>query len=360
MTSTREKVQRYIDIAKRNAQDYVVIVLGNVKNLTGNFKDFEKGTTVISEYYSLNQFNMIVDSLRNNGIETVSYFDEMDFIHDFSVGIIRNNYPKKFIVLNFAQKGIVQGRKSLIPVFCEMNDIIHTNSNGFASSFAREKYYWGLCLKNYFTTPECWVYDNKIGWLQGSPNVGVKVIAKLTNQASSIGLDSTDSVFEYSNNKDKYISNLSKKYCEPVMVQEFICGQEAEVPIFYDGNDCFALPPAGIIIDGTDKLYDKFLDYDKRGNQGFSRFDFSAKYPNTSEYIQSNAVNIAKFMDLQGICRIDYRIDESGKCFVTDINCNPHLTATSCICKSLGYLGFKDYDATVLALIGLTINRHPN
>ena len=359
MNNLNIKVQKHIETAKTHKDDYLVIVLGNVKNITRNFKDYDKGTTVISEFYNLNQFNMIVNSLQKNGVETLCYFDEMDFIHDYSSQIIRNNYPKKFIVLNFAQKGVVQGRKSLIPVFCEMNDIVHTNSNGFASSFAREKFYWSLCLSNFFATPKSWLFG-KHGWVTDRPEVGMRVIVKLTNQASSIGLDSADSVFLYSNDCDGYIADLSKKYNEPVIVQQFIVGKEAEVPIFNDGNDCFALPPAGIIIDKTDALGTKFLDYDKRGNQGFERFNLSEKYPTLAQNLQKASVAIAEFMDLQGICRIDYRIDDNDKFYVTDINCNPHLTQTSCISKSMGYIGFGEYDDMLFALIGLTLNRHPN
>ena len=186
--------------------------------------------------------------LQNNGLETLCYFDEMDFILDILARRIRNNYPKKFIVLNFAQKGIVQGRKSLIPVFCEMNKIMHTNSNGFVSSFAREKFYWNLCLKHHFDTPESWLYDNG-EWRLGKPNIGEKVILKLSNQASSIGLDSESSIFNYALEKDEVIDRLSKIYNEPVLVQKFISGQEVEVPIVYNGNKCFALPPAGIMIE---------------------------------------------------------------------------------------------------------------
>ena len=355
----KDKIQNYIDIAKKFSDRYLVIVLGNVKGITTNYADFNNGTSVESEYYSLNQFNLIVNNLQKNNIETICYYDEMDFIYDFLNRRIRNNYTKKFIVLNFAQKGIVQGRKSLIPVFCEMNGILHTNSNGFASSFAREKFYWNLCLKSIVPTPDSWLY-NKHGWVLNCPPKGLKVIAKLPNQASSIGLDSDESIFAYSEDQDAYIKELSIRYNDSVIVQEFIYGKEAEVPVFYNGQDCFALPPAGILIDDEENLGNRFLNYQMRGNQGFKRYNLEQKNPALSNLLKSNTVKIAKFMDLQGICRIDYRINENGQPYVTDINCNPHLTATSCIAKSMGYLGFDNYEDTILALIGITISRHPN
>lgn len=359
MYNIKEKVENYINSIKANANDYLIIVLGNVKNVTKDFNDFKNGTSVVSDYYSLTQFNSITDCLLRNNLEVLPYFDEMDFIYDFLNKKVRNNYPKKFIVLNFSQKGTVQGRKSLIPVFCEMNDILHTNSNGFASSFAREKYYWNLCLKHFYDTPDSWAYD-KSGWLNGSPDDGTKIIVKLPNQSSSIGLESSSSSFVYDKSKEDKVREIALRYGEAMLVQKFIAGMECEVPVFNDGKECFALPPAGIMLDNNENLDDKFLDYDIRGNQKYTRYNLMSKYPNIADKVKEIAVSISKFLDLQGICRIDFRIDKYCTPFVTDINCSPHLTQASCISKSMGYLGFTDYASTILALLGVTISRQTN
>lgn len=359
MITTKETIKRYINEIINCANDYLIIVLGNVKNVTKDFSDYKNGTSVISDFYSLTQFNAITECLIRNNLEVLTYFDEMDFIYDYLDRRIRNNYPKKFIVLNFSQKGTVQGRKSLIPVFCEMNDILHTNSNGFASSFAREKYYWNLCLKHYYSTPKSWAYG-KNGWLNDSPDNGTKIIVKLPNQSSSIGLDSSSSAFIYDEGKEIIIREMALRYNETMLVQQFISGMEAEVPVFNDGKVCFALPPAGIMIGNTEKLGNKFLDYDMRGNQKYSRYNFKSKYSELADKIMKTAVLVAKFLDLQGICRIDFRIDALNTPYITDINCSPHLTEASCISKSMNYLGFNEYESTILALLGLTINRQTN
>lgn len=146
-TNERVLLQDLIDYAHKNINNYLVIIVGNVVGITPHENDFHADTSITDEYYTLSQFNRISSCLQKIGFDTLCYFDEMDFIHDVLTHRIRNNYPQKFIVLNFAQKGLVRGRKSLVPAFCEMNNILHTNSNAFACSFAREKYYWGLCLR---------------------------------------------------------------------------------------------------------------------------------------------------------------------------------------------------------------------
>lgn len=347
-----------IDFAYSNKDKYLVIIVGNVVGITEQSDDFDGGTSITDEYYTLTQFNRINTCLQKIGFDTLCYFDEMDFIHDVITRRIRNNYPQKFIVLNFAQKGLVRGRKSLVPVFCEMNGIMHTNSNGFACSFAREKYYWGLCLKDIQKTPSGWLFDNLIdGWVAGEPPKGTKVIAKLCNQSSSIGLESQNSVFVYDESRIETIRKIAEQYRQPVLIQECISGKEVEVPVLFDGKTAFCLPPSGINIKNDCLLGDRILTNELRCHGGFTLFDFDEKFQSESSVIRSRTVEIVKMLDLQGVCRVDYRIDDSGNAYVIDINCNPHLTETSSVYKGFKYLGMEDYSDTLLAILGLTVKR---
>ena len=103
----KEFVQKLIANAKEQCENYIVIIVGNVVGITKNFNDFNAKTSVTDEYYTLTQFNEISSTLQKVGFETLCYFDEMDFIQDVLNKRIKNNYPKKFIVLNFAQKAVV-------------------------------------------------------------------------------------------------------------------------------------------------------------------------------------------------------------------------------------------------------------
>ena len=354
----RNVLQQYIDLAYENMEKYLVVIVGNVTGITQKYDDYTAGSSITDEYYTLSQYNRISSSLQKLGFSTLCYFDEMDFIYDILTYRIRNNYPQKFIVLNFAQKGLVRGRKSLIPVFCDMNNIIHTNSNGFACSFAREKYYWGLCLQNFYNIPNGWLYDNLTNsWVAGKPVEGTKVIAKLCNQSSSIGLESQESVFVYKNTSDKKIKSIANSYHQPVLVQECISGKEVEVPVFFDGETAICLPPSGIKIMNDCNLNDQILTSDIRCHGGFMLFNFDRHCPEVSLDIRSQTAKIVKLFNLQGICRIDYRINAMDEAYVMDINCNPHLTETSSVHNGFRYLGFKEYSETLLALLGHTIKR---
>ena len=337
----------------------IIIIVGNAKEITCIDDDFKNGTSIISEYYALHKFNQIVETLKQEGFETISYFDEMDFIHDYLTQRIRNNYYKQFIVLNFAQKGIVHGRKSLIPLFCEMNHIIHTNSDPLTCSLVREKYIWYKILENICPVCKTWLYDPNLGWIGSSPTIDEFVIAKLENQCSSIGLDSSN-VFTYSTDVDKKIKDLSDKYNSRVIVQKFIEGYEVEFPFCYNGEEVFCLRPQGIMINNEKYIGKKILEYNTRKNHEYDFYNFDEYKPALSKKISAAVETAAKVMDMQGIGRIDCRINNESEFYFTDVNSNPHLIEIASPAESLRQTGFHNYSDLLHLLIGITITRHPN
>lgn len=353
------KIKQYISLSKDNVENIVIIVVGNARGVTQDFSDFSDGTSVSSEYYALDKFRKIVSTIRGEGFEVIPYYDEMDFIHDFLTHHLRNNYYKKMIVFNFAQKGLVHGRKSLVPLFCEMNNIMHTNCDPFTTSFVREKYFWYKLLKGIVPVCDTWIYDHSLGWFDGNPTTGLKIIAKLENQCSSIGIDE-NSVFSYCFEKNTLIDTLAKTYNSRIITQKFIEGYEVEIPFFYDGKDFQCLKPQGISINGKEKIDGKYLDYTSRGNHLFDFYNFDEKFPDVTSNLFFAVEKIAKIINIQGIGRIDFRIDNNLCFYVTDINSTPHLIEIASPAESLRQIGFKDYALLFHLLIGITLNRHPN
>lgn len=349
-------VKDLIEVADKNINNYLIIIVGNVKGITAVGKNFD-GDSITSEYYSFTQYKDIIDALIMTGYEVKSYFDEIDFIHDYSLNLIRNNYPKKLLVINFAQKGTEVGRKSLIPIFCDINNILHNNCNAFVVSFAREKYHWYKLLKDSFSVAESWLYQHKKGWIFGEPKECTKVICKLSNESSSIGLND-DNIITFIKD-DNTVSELSNLYHKDIIVQEFIDGFEVEIP-FINNKKIIAFDPIGINIDGKALLGNKILTYDIRNNNKFGFYNYSKDNSELAIMQKKDVCNIASAMNIIGIGRIDIRVKPDGKYYITDINCNPHITKSMTIYYAMKELGFPDYIDTIKLIIGCTINRHPN
>ena len=320
-------LKKYKDVYKEahNKADQIKIFLvSNIREKTDNFVDYS-GTSVISEYLSLNQQELIVESLRNSGFETVCFIDEMDFIK----GYITNNYyredSKYPIVINTAQKGTAIGRKSLIPAFCDLYGLCHTNSNPYVVSLARNKYHCSCLLKsNGLPTTNDYLYLPNKGWLLDKhPSEGEKVIVKLNYETSSIGLTS-DNIFVYDYTKDSFIKNLANQFNQPVIVESFIEGFEVEVPVII-GEETEVVLPVGITVNNQKNLGNQILDYGIRRDLKFGFYNFEEAEPEISKQLEECTKRVVQLLGITGFGRVDYRIDYNKNIYVTDIATNPHI-----------------------------------
>lgn len=351
----KEFIHKYIDSAHENKEKLFIILVMNVKGLTNNFKDYTQ-SSVISEYYSYSQYEEIFNTIKVNNYSVKCYFDENDFISDYETGIIRNNYPRKILVINSAQKGIGPGRKSLIPAFCQLHNILCASSNPYTVSFARNKFHWYCFLKEMgFPICPSWYFSEKKGWIsEKRPPIGETVILKVNSESSSIGLTHSN-IVEYNSKTDAFIVEISKKYKQDIIIEKFISGYETEVPVLISSAECCSLFPAGISVENNKCLGNIILDYDIRGNHKFKHYNFrdiNSKLAVDLEYLTER---IATAIGIKNMGRIDYRIDNMGNPYVTDIATNPHITKSMTFYYEYQELGLT-YADVLDTLIGLTLS----
>lgn len=354
----KKTIYNYINLARHCKVDYLIILIMNVKELTPKAHDY-CGDSVISEYYSYEQYKDILYSLIDNGYHVKSYFDENDFISDFEMGIIRNNYPRRLLVLNFSQKGIGVGRKSLIPAFCQMNGILYSGSNPYIVSFARSKYHWNCLLQMQgYSVPKSWLYMCKYGFANNfHPPLGCTVIIKLNSESSSIGLSSAN-IVTFSDETNNLLIEMTKKYQQDLIIEEFVEGREVEVPILI-GNEPIALDPAGISIKGEHVLGNRILDYKIRGTHSFEHYLLKDDLSSLSIELAQTSKMVARIMQLKTFGRVDYRISNEGKFYITDIATNPHITKSMTFWFDMEKDGFA-YHNLIESIIGLTIGEKNN
>lgn len=348
-------ITKHIENAHKYKERLLIVFVMNVKNITNSFKDYVENS-VISEYYSYEQYEEIITAIRSLGYQVKCYFDENDFISDFELGVIRNNYPQKMLVINSAQKGIGPGRKSLIPAFCQLHNILCASSDPYIVSFAYNKFHWYCFLKE-LSFPVCpsWLYRKREGWLgQNHPNVGETVILKLNSESSSIGL-TKENIIKYDCTKDVIISKICKKFNHDVIVEKFINGFETEVPVLISSEDCCSLFPAGVSIEDKKYLGNEILDYDLRGNHKFEHYNFYEVDPKLATQLEIITEKVALSMGIKNIGRIDYRIDMNGNFYITDIATNPHITKSMTFYYEFKKFGL-DYPAVLETIIGLALS----
>lgn len=353
------KIREICTNMKINKKEYSIILVANVREKTTGFVDYD-GTSVISEFLTLNQYELIIETLRHSGFEVSSYFDETEFLRDCIANNFFRNQNKQIIVINSAQKGTAIGRKSLIPAFCDQNGLWHTNSNAYIVSLARNKFHCDSILQaNSFPVTKDHLFLPTIGWLQGKkPLEGEKVIAKLNGETSSIGLNN-ENIFKYSGDKDKFIKELSLTYNQPVLVQSFISGYEVEVPVVINGDIIEVVLPVGISVNDNKKLDDTILDYETRKNLKFGFYNFQLFDLSLAKKIEKCAIDVVQLIGIEGFGRVDFRIDMNGNYFITDIATNPHITKGMSYNYAFSENGLQ-YQDLLETLIGTTIYRYKN
>ncbi|CCZ07360.1 ATP-grasp domain-containing protein [Culturomica massiliensis] len=287
-----------------------------------NFNTFD----IRTEYLSDCEFEQ-VDNMLNKCIPVEKYFfDETDFI-----SFICNNSIdlKNMIVYNSAQSGTGIGRKSLIPAFCALKGITITGSNSYSVALCRHKYHviklleiHGLCV------PKTYLYDH--GWVLDKPQLGDIYILKPIYESSSIGID-TNSVICFDKTTVKLVEAKQKEMKQPIIVQQFINGYEAEIPCIISKNHKLILDPVGIALNLSDKLMGgNILDYHKVYYDEYKFFNMRDTLVDIKKMV-SDAELVVKILGLSGLCRVDFRIDKSGCCYVTDVSTNPHFVHHSSV-----------------------------
>jgi D-alanine-D-alanine ligase len=219
----------------------------------------------------------------------------------------------------------------------------------------RNKFHWNSFLaQGNYNVCKNWLYDYRTGWLFNQlPEENTKIICKLNSESSSIGL-SQKNIFTFSPEKESFIHDLSKKFRQRVIVQEFIEGREIEVPVISLPNKAFSFDPVGISVSDQKELEDVILDYDIRGNNKFGFYDFKNDDEELSERIKLYVEKVANELEIFGYGRIDFRIRNNGQFYITDIATNPHITKSMSFYYAFKQLGYS-YQDVLSTLFGLII-----
>jgi D-alanine-D-alanine ligase len=151
------------------------------------------------------------------------------------------------------------------------------------------------------------------------PALRFPLISKLNSIHGSVEITS-DAVSENEKQLRKRLRYLIRTYKQPVLVEEFISGREVTVIVMqekkksvYQGEKIFK--------DMTKKYL--FLTFEDQWLTEMNAAFHYIKYedPLLKEYVKK-AFNVTK---MSGYAKFDIRLDQSGRYFFIDTNCNPAL-----------------------------------
>lgn len=329
-----------------------LVIVCNTKKSSIN-SEIINGFSMATEYFSDDEFEQVVSIFASLGLDMELFTYEDDFIR-----YVIEKKPSNILVYNAAQSGIGPGRKALIPAFCNLHGIPCTGSNAYVVTLCRHKYHVNHILsESGVCVPDTWLYSG--GWLLNKkPALKTKIILKPIYESASIGIDKS-SMQLYSPELDQQIHNRSTQHKQPIIAQKFISGYEVEVPLVCINDTAIQLPPVGIAVDGEQNLKNTFLDYERIYFDRYSFYDFTNKKPFIARQLCECARRVARILGMQGLCRIDFRIDSDGTYYVTDVSTNPHFVKHSSVSYAFQIAGYSSNDIARTILSAAVIKQIP-
>jgi len=228
------------------------------------------------------------------------------------------------IVFNISEGLSGRNRESQVPVLLEMAGIPFVGSDALTLSLTLDK----VMAKKIFIaekvpTPKFFEIKS-VDNLVDTDHLKFPLIVKPRFEGSSKGL-SENSRVETKEELAKQAAYVIKTYKQPVLVEEFISGQEFTVAVV--GNDpSEVLPVVQIKIDGRLKLNDKFYTFARITSdrlQYTCPARISQELKNKISQLALKAYNAVECRDFG---RIDFRVDNDGNPYVLEINPLPSLS----------------------------------
>lgn len=328
--SGRQTIDEVLNQYSEENIDFDVYILADAQHQTAKESDHRILHADESEFFSRREFAEIASALFNVFGFAKVFYSEIAFIEYF----IRNKIdPRGCIVYNLSRDGVKQGKKSLIPAFCDLYNIRYTGSDAFVISLLRNKAVYSDFLavhgikvpQTVSFLPEDGNMEELLQSLQGQ-----EVIIKNISESASIGLQ-PDCRMRLTPDKQQEFCEIARKVnSKHVLVQEFISGTECETLVLQYHGKYHALDPVEIRFSHGKEFMDSEISnaYD---------YTFGMLPEKMGTVVRQAAVRAAELLGVKDYARFDFRIKD-GVPYLFDIAGTPYTIRHS----SVAYL-FKQY-----------------
>jgi D-alanine-D-alanine ligase len=304
------------------------------------------------------QLDQMSDALRAIGSHVEVLAGELPLLEALADGRLQGVERDLKVIYNGIGDGIgiggfEPGRKSLIPAVADAYGVPCSNSSAYACALGRHKFHYFTVMEALgIRTPAVWHYRPSVGWAGGkAPPGGTKVIVKSTYEAWSVGV-TEDSVFVVDEASEERVATIADQIGQAVTVQEFVAGIEVCVPVLTIPGPVVSPPVETVLTKAAD---DKNAVMTIADNvDGTVEYKAFAAADEVAEELRSIALNAFDVLELRAFARVDFRVDDAGTPWVTDIAVSPGLGAGSSTFRSLAELGF-DYPGFIRVIIAATL-----
>lgn len=343
------------DTFLKDKNTYSVWIVANVADTVQDEESFIKHSD-FSEFFTKAEFASIVNGISQTFGYIRIFYSELEFIR-YVLGVVDHLDKRHTIIYNFARDGIREGKKSLIPAFCDLVGLNYTSSNPFVISLLRNKFVYTKYLEAMkIPVPATSVYNFGEPFCSTIFNIAHPIIAKNLFESASIGLSEANIIYNWSR---KNVREILDGLCnamgvKQLLVQQYVDGMECEVFVVRYLENYYAFTPVAIMIDGSNILTSDISNYYKYSFSSLA--DLSGN--KLCEDIMRTTEKAAKLLNIKNYARFDYRIDRTNSLQLIDIAGSPYLTRHSSITylfEQIMNLHYSDIFSLIAALT--TINQ---
>jgi D-alanine-D-alanine ligase len=220
------------------------------------------------------------------------------------------------LVFNIAEGYNGRAREAQIPALLEMLQIPYVGSDPVTLGIALDKVLTKQIMKAERIPTAPFLKANRIEELNQIP-LKYPLFAKPVHEGTGKGIDSESKIKTYPKLKSR-VKYLLKTYREPVLIEEYLEGDEFTVGIV--GTPPHVIGTMQIVID-TDQVEDFYSYRVKEDYERYVHYVCPPKIePDRLEQIEEIALRAYKVLECRDFGRVDIRCDADGNPFFLEIN----------------------------------------
>lgn len=230
---------------------------------------------------------------------------------------LRKHRPDLIVNLVDSVKG-TESLASAIPGVLELLELPYTGADILGMSLDTNKFVIKKLLQQHgVPVPNFQLFTTPADYLD--PALRFPLISKLNSIHGSVEI-TEDAVSENEKQLRKRLRYLIRTYKQPVLVEEFISGREVTIIVLQEKKK--SVYQAEKMFKDLGRKYNYLTFEDQWLTEMNAAFHY-VKYEDAllKEYVKK-AFNITK---MGGYAKFDVRLDQSGRYFFIDTNCNPAL-----------------------------------
>ncbi len=268
------------------------------------------------------------------------------------------------LVFNIAEGIIGPNREAYIPTICEMLNLPYTGSDPLTLSLCLDKSRAKEVLSFYrIPNPKFWILN---GATDGYQEVEFPAIVKPLYEGSSKGIHNNSVVKNFAELQSK-VEEIIHWYQQPALVEKFLSGREFTVGVLGNLPDLEILPIIEIdysyLPAGANPIYSyeaKWI-WDTPENP-LPLFRCPAEIsPRLKARIEDVVVRAWRALRIRDWCRLDLRLDESGRPNVLEVNPLPGILPrpedNSCLPKAARAAGYT-YAGLIQRVVEIACRRY--